>query len=111
MKTIRRSLILKLAALPMALTLMVRALSWAAGPPQVQAHTPHAGLDLSMAVTGASCDTKGLDNTKCTVPPGDPFTVSVSLNAFDEKWDGFGVSLDYAGGITSKETATVVWPG
>ncbi len=79
-------------------------------------------VDLSIAVDGAGCDTKGVNPTRCKVAASSLFTVIVSINdvsLVDADMDtkagylGMQARLNYSAGLTLKQragTSEVVWP-
>ncbi len=103
-----------------ALVLAVVALTW--GHVSVPHIDSQETVDLSIAVDGAGCDTKGVNPTRCKVATNSPFTVMVSINdvsLVDVDMDtkagylGMQVRLTYSAGLTLKQragTSEVVWP-
>lgn len=105
-----------------ALALALLALSWAPGSSQ-PASAGAPAPDLSIAVEGFNCDTKGVNPLTCQVPPGVQFTVVVSINDLAGLVDGddpdsepgyvtFQARLDYSAGLTLKNrtaVSEVVW--
>ena len=104
------------------LTVAALAFAWSHGAaPQIQAGA--ASVDLSVEVVGATCDTKGVNPTKCEVDAGSQFTVRVSINSVSGLPDvdtdtkagylGIQVRLNYSAGLTLKQQNAVdeiVWP-
>ena len=112
-----RTLRLVLFAAP-ALALTAAALFLAFGPGSgrpAQADFPHPGLDLSLAIAAANCDSSGAQTT-CDVPAGGTFQLDFKLNTLpaDMQYDGYDSVLNFdivsIDTTTTAQTGAGVWP-
>ena len=87
---------------------------WPGSAQPASADLPHAGIDLSVGV-GSSCDSSA-GPAKCTLNPGDTFTLNLKVSAipggfsyaaYDSSIDFTGVTL-VAGSLV--QTGAGVWP-
>jgi len=103
---------LAVPAVALALTLLV--VGWGHASHTAFAVAGDGTAEYHIAVTGCANDTTGDAAAKCSVPTGGSFTVSAFLDnmgAGATSYSAIAVTLNYAGGLLSKDNpSTADWP-
>jgi hypothetical protein len=112
--TVRRFKMLGLAVPALALALMLLVVAWGNASHTAFAAAGDGTAEFHLSVTGCANTTAPDVAAKCAVPTGSTFTVNAfidGMGAGATGYSAFAVTLNYAGGLLSKDNpSTASWP-